>query len=152
MKNILNEKDRKEVLQRIQNISMESSRLWGKMNANEMLCHSADQIRLALGEKSSLFVGNAFLTTFFKTLVLWGVPAPKGKVETVKELKQGAEGTPVTSFSSDKESLIDSIEKFVTKTPDNMNVVHPAFGNLSYKQWGRLIYIHLDHHLKQFSS
>jgi hypothetical protein len=46
MKNILNEKDQKEVVERINKISADSQRLWGKMNANEMLCHSSDQICL----------------------------------------------------------------------------------------------------------
>lgn len=27
---------------------------------------------------------------------------------------------------------------------------HPMFGDLDKEAWGRLIYIHLNHHLKQF--
>jgi hypothetical protein len=26
----------------------------------------------------------------------------------------------------------------------------PAFGKLSNRQWGRLAYVHMDHHLRQF--
>ncbi|MCA0390144.1 MAG: DUF1569 domain-containing protein [Bacteroidetes bacterium] len=29
---------------------------------------------------------------------------------------------------------------------------HPYFGNLSKKQWSRLAYIHINHHLKQFGK
>jgi hypothetical protein len=29
---------------------------------------------------------------------------------------------------------------------------HPAFGKLSPRAWGVLIYKHLDHHLKQFGA
>jgi len=40
-------------------------------------------------------------------LVLWGMPVPKGKVETFKELKQGEGGTPVTNINGDREILVE---------------------------------------------
>ncbi|MBK9525384.1 MAG: DUF1569 domain-containing protein [Bacteroidetes bacterium] len=30
------------------------------------------------------------------------------------------------------------------------NAEHPYFGKLSSREWGRITYLHLDHHLKQF--
>ncbi|MCX6149131.1 MAG: hypothetical protein NTX22_01255 [Ignavibacteriales bacterium] len=150
MKNILNEKDRNEVVNRISNVLAVNQRLWGKMNANQMICHSTDQIRLALGEIPLTFIGNALQTSLLKSLVLLGMPAPKGKVETYKEIKQGAGGTPPTTIENDKQILINSIEKFINKKDISEIITHPNFGKLSFKQWGRLIYIHLDYHLKQF--
>jgi hypothetical protein len=29
---------------------------------------------------------------------------------------------------------------------------HPFFGNMNKKQWGRLGYIHINHHLQQFGK
>jgi hypothetical protein len=33
---------------------------------------------------------------------------------------------------------------------DYTSQAHPMFGELNQKQWGKLIYIHLNHHLNQF--
>jgi hypothetical protein len=39
------------------------------------------------------------------------------------------------------------VQRGATKTE---GLVHPFFGRLSGDEWGRLIYKHLDHHLRQF--
>jgi hypothetical protein len=124
----------------------------GKMTVNEMICHCSDQIKMAIGEISTKYVGNFFLETLVKHLILLGMPAPKGKVETVLELKQGVKGTKPTSIERDKQTLMGYVQDFKNLIEKNPNVVHPAFGKLTSDQWARLCYIHLDHHLKQFSS
>ena len=152
MKNILNSTTQKEIENRIISLNENSKRLWGKMNVNGMVCHCSDQLRLAFGELSSKDVSNVLLKTILKHLILLGMPAPKGKVETVPELKQGVGGSKPTSFDKDKITLLDIIKNFQNRIENNPNQVHPAFGKLTTKQWARLCYTHLDHHLKQFSS
>jgi hypothetical protein len=80
------------------------------------------------------------------------MPAPKGKVETYKEIKQGVGGTPPTNFENDRKILLNNLEKYINKEVKGESVVHPNFGKLTYNQWGRLIYLHLNHHLKQFGE
>ena len=150
MKTILNKKDNDLVVARINSLSENNDALWGKMNVNEMICHCNDQIKMAEGKLDIKFVGNFFLTKIVKNLILLGMPAPKGKVMTYKELDQKIDGTTPTIFENDKSTLIDSIRNFENDYPNNEKVIHPSFGKLSKKQWGRLIYIHLDHHLRQF--
>lgn len=150
MKNIIDNSIKAEVIQRIEKMNPTSSAKWGKMNVNQMVCHCADQLRLANGTKSSKFVGNFMLTTVFKWLVLTVLKAPKGKVETVKELKQGKGGTNPTNFESDKKALIELIKNFDASFKTNKSVIHPAFGKMNHWQYGRLGYVHLDHHLSQF--
>jgi hypothetical protein len=152
MKNILDSSIQKEIENRIIFLHENSKRLWGKMSVNEMVCHCADQIRIAFGELPSKDVGNVLLKTILKHLILLGIPAPKGKIETVPELKQGVGGTKPTLFYKDKNTLIDFIQNFQKRIEKKPNQVHPAFGTLSTKQWARLCYLHLDHHLKQFSA
>lgn len=152
MKNLLDIKIISEVEHRISSLNENSQRLWGKMNVNEMVCHCSDQLRLAFGELHSKDVGNPILKTFVKHLILWGMPAPKGKVETVPELKQGVGGTKPTTFEQDKKTLLDLVGNFQLRIEKNPDQVHPAFGKLTTKQWARLCYTHLDHHLKQFTS
>jgi hypothetical protein len=52
MKNILNEADYVEITNRIQNLSETNTRLWGKMDMQQMLLHCTTQLKLALGEIS----------------------------------------------------------------------------------------------------
>jgi hypothetical protein len=152
MKNILELSTQKEIENRILQLSENSNRLWGKMKVNEMICHCSDQIKMAVGEIPTKYVGNFFLKTFVKYLILLGMPAPKGKVETVPELKQGVKGTRPTTIGQDKKTLTNFVLNFRSLIIKKPNVVHPAFGKLTTEHWARLCYLHLDHHLKQFSA
>lgn len=150
MKNILKLSTQKELENRIRSLDDNSVRLWGKMNVNEMICHCSDQIKMSVGMIPTKYRGNFFLTAFVKHLILLGMPAPKGKVETVPELKQGLKGTKPVRIENDRIALLNLVSNFPTLIEKNQNIVHPAFGEMNKIQWARLCYIHLDHHLKQF--
>lgn len=150
MKNIMDDSIKSEVINRIEKINAAAPAKWGKMNAGEMICHCADQLRLANGTKQSKFIGNLMLTTVFKWLILTFMKAPKGKIETVKELKQGVGGTKPINFENDKKSLIELVKNFDESFKTNKTVIHPAFGKMNHWQYGRIAYLHLDHHLSQF--
>jgi len=152
MKNILNEKDRNNIINRIQNLLPDSKKQWGKMNVNQMICHVSDQIKMSIGVIKTKFVGNFILKTLVKRMALLGMPIPKGKVQTVKELNQEKDGTKPTEFEKDKRLLIELIKDFDKSYLIEKKIVHPAFGSMNKSQWGRLAYLHLDYHLKQFSA
>lgn len=47
--------------------------------------------------------------------------------------------------------LIIHLNKFHKNGPETcISHPHPFFGKLTSEQWGKGIYKHLDHHLKQF--
>jgi hypothetical protein len=116
LKNILNENDRNSLIDRIKTISEDDKALWGKMTVNEMVCHTTDQLKMAMDEIKTDYIGNMVKSTLLKQLVLLGMPVPKGKIETVKELKQGVGGTPPVNFRDDIASLKSTINKFVSGT------------------------------------
>jgi hypothetical protein len=150
VKNILSITNQNLVVRRINLLSVDSQKLWGKMNVGQMICHCTDQIKMAEGKFSIDFAGSLFLTKVMKNLILLGLPAPKGKVKTYKELDQFKKGTKPTTFDNDRKLLISVIKNFENEYPAEKSVLHPSFGKMDKSQWGRLIYIHLDHHLKQF--
>ncbi|MBU1099225.1 MAG: DUF1569 domain-containing protein [Bacteroidetes bacterium] len=152
MKNVLKKSDLTELIERTELLQKNSKSLWGKMSSHEMLCHTADQIKLAVGGITSKYQGNLLTTTILKKLILLGVPAPKGKVETTKELKQGAGGTKPIEFEADRKTLISLLRLFDTNFKKGNKIQHPAFGMMNKKEWGRLVYVHMDHHLKQFGK
>jgi hypothetical protein len=42
------------------------------------------------------------------------------------------------------------LERFAARDEIQEWPAHPAFGQLSRKDWGVLVYKHIDHHLRQF--
>lgn len=141
---------RQGIINRISQLTPEMNGAWGKMNAGQMLCHCADQLRVSLGEKGHPEKEAHFLSrTVLKFLVLNVIPIPKN-VATSPKVDQMKDGTPPTDFESDRQTLLGYIEKFVS-TPDNFAwTPHFRFGALSQKEWAKLAAKHLDHHLKQF--
>ncbi len=153
MKNILNIQNREELLTRINNTKETNTALWGKMSVNEMLCHLADQIRVATNQIKTKDFSNFFTRTIASKLVLLGMPAPKGKVKTFSEIDlDKGNGTKPTSFENDRSLLKKNVSDFLEKDNSFIFQPHSAFGSFTREQWGRIIYIHFDHHLKQFGA
>lgn len=138
------------MLKRIAAMKPDSKALWGKMNARQAICHLADQLRFAIGEMKVAGKAGFFGRNVAKYLVLSGMPAPKGKVATMPELDQLTAGTKPVEFEQDRQALYALIDVVCAKGADFAWAVHPIFGELSRKQWGKLIWLHLQHHLSQF--
>ncbi|MGH1365731.1 MAG: DUF1569 domain-containing protein [Calditrichia bacterium] len=153
MKNILNGKCRQQVFERLERLISDSKRQWGKMTKEQVICHMADQLRIISGDIDIPFQGNLITRTLLKRIVLLGVPAPPEKIDTAVQLdytKNG--GTPPTSLEQDKEILVRLISEFIDghKKYDPPKT-HGIFGDMSREQWGRMVYVHMHHHLKQFN-
>lgn len=149
MKNILNETDYLEISGRLKRLSATNVRLWGKMEIQQMLMHCTTQLKLALGEDSQKQQGHALMRTKLgKWLLFSNIPWPKG-VETPAEMNAELVSFSLAGMESGKRELLSYLEKVRVQSQLR---AHPFFGELSRKEWGRLIYKHLDHHLKQFGG
>jgi len=69
--------------------------------------------------------------------------------ETPSEMNVETASYSLIDFETGKGELMNYLEK--VREQKHLKA-HPFFGELSRKEWGRLIYKHLDHHLKQFDS
>ena len=74
---------------------------------------------------------------------------PKG-APTAEEFIQGKKGTPPTNFERDKQALLLAIHRFANHPEEESLQPNPVFGKRSRRSWGRLIWRHTDHHLRQF--
>ena len=152
MKNLFNPEDKAEIIRRVNEVKGDSEKLWGKMNVEQMIVHVKDQLLLALGEREFTLQGpKIFKSLIGQKLALYVVPWRKGKEETPSEMNMEIGGSKTTTLQNDKRELLARIEIF-SKTPTANLFAHPFFGKLRNKDWGRLAYKHLDHHLKQFSN
>ena len=62
-----------------------------------------------------------------------------------------ARATGDFDFQDERATLIDLVLRFGSMgavTPDP----HPLFGSLTAEEWDRLMWKHLDHHLRQFGT
>lgn len=137
---------RSSIAERAQRVSAESKPRWGKMNASAMMAHINDSLRMALGD---LPVKSKKLPLRYKpirTLIIYYLPMPKG-APTAPELIARC-GDAV--LDDEKKTFAELMHRVAAVKPGAMLQEHPAFGNLSYDEYGALIAKHTDHHLRQF--
>jgi hypothetical protein len=140
---------RAALIARINRLTPESRARWGRMNVNEMLCHCADGIKMAIGEREVADKSNFLFRHVVKPLVIYVLPMPKG-APTADEINPLIDGSRPTEFENDRRTLVECIEKMCALPENHDWARHAAFGKMSRKQWGLIAHKHLDHHLKQF--
>ena len=110
---------------------------------------TAHEVRIsdAAGRDHRTSRGNIIKKKLMKFFLL-NVPAPKEKAETYPSFNTVSLGIDPPDFEGERNELKTYIEKFTkaTKLPDE----NPIGGKFSPDDWGKLMYNHCDHHLKQF--
>jgi hypothetical protein len=147
---LLHPAGRAEILRRIEALTPESERRWGRMTAHQMVCHLSDACRAALNERRVPVIGTLWERTVIRWLAIHThVKWPHG-VRTVPEADQEIRGTRPTEFARDVDELRRLIQRFKGAEAQLLGH-HPLFGALSGAEWGRFSYRHADHHLRQFA-
>ncbi|HXW96830.1 MAG TPA: DUF1569 domain-containing protein [Gemmatimonadales bacterium] len=146
MPTIENPEARAAIVARLRTLNPGSQPKWGTLTAPRLLCHLADQLRVALGDIPSKPRGNWLTHSLIKWLAIdTPMQAPPGKVRTVPEMMSTLPSTWEADLHACEE-LLDRLARARTVAP------HPAFGPLSRRAWSRLAWKHLDHHLRQFGA
>jgi hypothetical protein len=137
------------VVRRIMAIRPDTSRLWGKMSAAQMVCHLTDSFCSMMGERKITTVRyrRGLLYPALYLPLRW----PKG-TPTRPEVDQLGGGTKPGAFAEDVARLVSALDKFASPSRDFTFQPHPIFGPMSEWQWMRWGYLHTDHHLRQFGG
>jgi hypothetical protein len=147
MKNLFDKDTYAEITNRINALTPNSQRLWGKMNAAQMLAHCKEAFKVPLSDKKMprMFLG---------LLIGWMI---KPKLYNESPWKQNLPTAPnfiikdERDFEKEKQELMELINLFHNGGPDKVGrFPHPMFGTFTTEQWGKSMYKHLDHHLQQF--
>jgi hypothetical protein len=147
MKSLWQDESKAEILRRIAEVDENAKAQWGKLTADRMLSHLVESLKMAIGE---IEVASKKLPIRFfplKQLIVYMLPFPKG-APTAPELLAGKAG-PVDDYKAELRRLIAA---FTARAGRKDWRDHPAFGRLSEKAWGVLVYRHMDHHLRQFGA
>jgi hypothetical protein len=149
MKNLFDKDIYSEVIQRMDILSPQSQRQWGKMNVAQMLAHCKEAFKVPLSDKKMprMFLG---------LLVGWMI---KSKLYNESPWKHNLPTAPnfiikdERDFEKEKQELSGLISQFYNGGPEKAGrFPHPMFGSFTPEQWGKAMYKHLNHHLMQFGA
>ncbi|AWP27934.1 hypothetical protein PVOR_16394 [Paenibacillus vortex V453] len=147
MKNIFNPTDMTEILNRIDRLSPLSQPLWGKMNVTQMLAHNSAFQDIASGITNLPRGWLGMVVGRFARPVLYNEKPVPRNMSSIPEILIA----DPRDFETEREQLKEKIILFQQNgTEKCTSHPHPFFGKLTPEQWGKGIYKHLDHHLKQF--
>jgi hypothetical protein len=149
MKNLYEPASMEEVILRIENITPQHARQWGKMDVSQMLSHCGNALEMAMGKINPprAFIGR-LIGGLFKSVYINEKPLSRDS-PTSNQIRV----TDAKDFQTEKSRLIGLVRQFAaagesgcTKHP------HPFFGELTPAEWSRGMFKHLDHHLRQFGA
>jgi Protein of unknown function (DUF1569) len=145
MANIFDTTDNQAMIERINKLTPETKALWGKMTVDQMLNHTAAAIEVAFGERELKI---NFLMRFLGRMM-------KNKVFNA-EFKKNSPTAPEFifkekyDFETSKNRLIDAFTQFAKGYEAIKIMNHPFWGKMTYDDWNKLMWNHVDHHLRQF--
>ena len=147
MKNLFHKDTYTEIITRLNSLTPNAQRLWGKMTVAQMLAHSKEAFKVPLNDKK-------MPRSILGLLVGWMI---KSKLYNDEPWKRNLPTAPnfiikdERDFEKEKQELVSMITQFYHAGPGNVGKFpHPMFGKFTPEQWGMSMYKHLDHHLMQF--
>ena len=147
MKTIFNDMHTAEVLKRIDKLSPNSQPQWGKMDVAQMLAHCSSFQDIAMGNSFPPRSWLGIIVGRFAKQIIYNDKTLPHNLSTIPTILIADD----REFDTEKEKLKQKIFTFQNNGPEKCAThPHPFFGKLTSEQWGKGIYKHLDHHLKQF--
>ena len=149
MKTLYEKDTADELIGRIDRLQSVSERQWGKMDVAQMMAHCSAALDMASGKVllPRLFIGRligSFVRPIYSNEKPFSKSSPTDPKLVVSDQRD---------FQKEKDQLKVKVREFqeggevkCTRHP------HPFFGSLTPYEWGRGMYKHLDHHLRQFGA
>ena len=149
MQNVFDAKDAQEYINRINNLTPETQRKWGKMSVDQVLAHL--NVAYDLTFTPEKFPKPSFIAKFLLSRFV------KSKITNEIPYKQSLPTSPAfiiadeRNFEEEKAKLIDNIQRVqqlgreAFEGKENIN-----FGKMTAQDWNNMFAKHLNHHLDQF--
>ena len=145
MKSLFDKEAYEEIMKRIDALSPDSQRLWGKMSVGQMVWHCQFPLKIAIKNEDKGVRGNPLVRWFFKKSLYSDKPWRKNLPTA-----PGLRATEEKDFKTEVEKLKELVMQCHEVRDRKEWNPHPLFGRFTPQQWGQLQYKHLDHHLRQF--
>ena len=145
MKPVLNAQQLDQLLTRAGWLDPAAKALWGNMTVSGMLFHCTLVNNRILAEKTAR--KPTLKQRLLKPVVYLMTKLPQG-VKTGNELL--ASEPDALDFEHELAAFKLAATRFAQQQ-DAIQAAHPIFGPLNTWEWRRFAWLHLDHHLRQFS-
>lgn len=141
--------DLETVLTHLNKLDTSTKPLWGKMNAQQMVEHLTDSLKMATGQfKCKLEISEEKIEPM-QGFLASDKPLPR-------DFKASFAPEHVSLRNEELELSVDEFvenwlnyTKFYEEHP-TQKILHPYYGELNAEQWDRLNSKHLTHHFQQF--
>jgi Protein of unknown function (DUF1569) len=147
IKNLFDPAVKQDIINRINNLSAQSQKQWGKMDVAQMLAHVQLPIKIAFGThqpKGSFLL--RLIGPLFKS-TLWNEKPWNQNLPTDPTfIMTGSE----KDFEKEKSALLELVSRFSESTI--VGEKHPVFGKMTKENWSKATWKHIDHHLRQFGA
>jgi len=149
MKNLFDPTVANQVKTRLEKLTPQTERHWGKMTAPQMLAHCSLSMQWAVGEvipeKGALPV--RLMGRLVKPMVFRNEDPLRKNSPTAKSLIVA----DARDLKKERERLSGLIDRFAAGGATGCTTnPHSFFGRMTPEEWAILMYKHLDHHLRQF--
>jgi hypothetical protein len=150
MKNLFEPSTVDELKSRLERLTPQSQRQWGRMDPAQAVAHCTAGLEMALGDfappraMAGRMIGWAIKPIAFKESEPMRRNSP-----TVKGLIINDE----RDLDAERRKLCGTIDRFAAAGPQGCTShPHSFFGRLTPDEWSAWMYKHLDHHLRQFGA
>ena len=149
MQNVFDAKDAQEYINRINNLTPETQRKWGKMSVDQVLAHL--NVAYDLTFTPEKFPKPSFIAKYLLSRFV------KPKITNELPYKQNLPTSPAfiisdeRNFEEEKKKLIGNIQRvqqlgrIAFEGKEHLN-----FGKINAQGWNNMFSKHLNHHLEQF--
>ena len=137
---------RSTFVNRVEALKADTKPQWGKFSASAMLAHLNDSYRMATGELKVKPRRGPLKYTPIKQLIIYVLPFPKGAPTAPELLARGDRA----QLDDERRAFVRMFDQLAQLKPGDVLQPHPAFGSLSYDQYGALMAKHTQHHFRQF--
>jgi hypothetical protein len=137
------------LVSRIRQMTPETPRQWGTMSVSQMLDHMNIYMEIAANErKLGLAVPGVFRPLLRLVYLTWGFRFSRN-LPTAPVLKSQAPAAADFDRHRDRSlELLDRLRHYA-EANHPQPPVNPLFGR-GWKVWGQALWVHYDHHLRQF--
>ncbi|MDF0720262.1 DUF1569 domain-containing protein [Kaistella sp. PBT33-4] len=149
MEDVYSAKDAQNYIDRINNLTPETQRKWGKMTVDQVLAHMNVPYSFIFEpekQKKPGMIAKFLLKNFVKPKVVNNIP-----------YKQSIPTSPVfiisdaRNFEEEKKKLIGNIQRVQQLGREAFEgKENSSFGILTAQEWNNMLAKHLNHHLQQF--
>ena len=147
MKTIFDTQTQHEMGQRLAQLNVGKQPLWGNMTAPQMLKHLRIWEEMIHNNKA---YPRPLIGRLIGPLVMKSVlkkPELAKNTPTIPEMRMT--GNDI-DFEAEQQKLTALLSGYANYNLPDYSFIHPFFGKMTREQIGRMAYMHLDHHLRQF--